>query len=177
MVTNLKKTVARSEFLWVKLLKDYFGLDNDIFIHLSYISPCLFQSKSNSDSLDAIIRYINILKNIGTIVICGDLNARSGIESDNISNVSDKHVPLNPDILQRNSEDIKVDDRGKQVNVLCIFTRMRILNVRILGDSFGIFTCQKSTGAIVVDYMIASEEFKIIFFPCASIPAFAFGLP
>ena len=47
--------------------------------------------------------------------------------------------------------------------MLCIFTRIRILNVRILGDSFGIFTCQKSTGASEVDYMIAPEEFKILF--------------
>ena len=163
---------SSSEFQWVKLLKDYFGLDKDIFICFSYISPCLFQSKSDSDSLNAIIRDINILKNNGNIVICGDLNARTGIDSDYISNDSDKHVPLDPsyiidsDILQRNSEDIKVDDRGKQVNELCISTRTRILNGRMLGDSFGKFTCQKSTGTSVVDYMIASEELMkdIIYF-------------
>ena len=68
--------------------------------------------------------------------------------------------------MQRNSEDTKVDDRGKQVNELCISSRMRILNVRILGDSFGKFTCQKPTGTSVVDYMIASEELlkDIIYF-------------
>ena len=51
-----------------------------------------------------------------------------------------------------------MDDRGKQVNELCISSRMRILNGRILGDAFGKFTCQKPMGASVVDYMIASEE-------------------
>ena len=138
----------------------------------SSISPCLFQSKSDSDSLDAIIRDRNILKNNGDIVVCGDLNARTGIESDDISNDSDKHVPLDPsyiidsDILQCNSEDIKVDDRSKQVNELCIATRMRILNGKMLGDYFGKFTCQKPTGTGVVDYMIPSEELMkdIIYF-------------
>ena len=34
----------------------------------------------------------------------------------------------------------------------------RILNGRIIGDSFGKFTCQKPTGASLVDYMIAAED-------------------
>ena len=163
---------SSSEFQWVKLLKDYFSLEKDIFICFSYISPCSFQSKSDSDSLEAIIRDINIFKNNGNVFICGDLNARTGVDPDFIVNDSDKHVPLDPsyiidsNILQRNSEDTKVDDRGKQVNELCISSRMRILNGRILGDSFGKFTCQKPTGASVVDYMFASEELlkDIIYF-------------
>ena len=68
--------------------------------------------------------------------------------------------------MQRNSEDTKVDNRGKQINELCISTGMPILNGITLGDSFGKFTCQKPTGASVVDYMIASEELlkDIIYF-------------
>ena len=163
---------SSSEFQWIKLLKDYFSLDKDIFICFSYISPCSFQSKSDSDSLEAIIRDINFFKNDGSIFICGDLNARTGLDPDFIDNDCDKHHPLDPsyiidsNILQRNSEDTKVDDRGKQVNELCISSRMRILNGRMLGDSFGKFTCQKPTGASVVDYMIASEELlkDIIYF-------------
>ena len=51
---------SSSEFQWIKLLKDYFSLDKDIFICFSYISPCSFQNKSDSDSLEAIIRDINV---------------------------------------------------------------------------------------------------------------------
>ena len=115
-------------------MKDYFSLDKDIFICFSYISPCSFQSKSDFDSLEAIIRDINIFKNKGNVFIRGDLNARTGVDPDFIVNDSDKHVPLDPsyiidsNILQRNSEDTKVDDRGKQVNDLCISSRMWILN-------------------------------------------------
>ena len=58
---------SSSEFQWVKLLKDYFSLEKDIFICFSYISPCSFQSQSDSDSLEAIIRDINIFKNNGNV--------------------------------------------------------------------------------------------------------------
>ena len=153
-----------SEFQLVKLLKKYFSIDEDIVVCFSNISPCSFQNKSDSDSLEAIIRNINIFKNDGNLFICGDLNARTELDPDLIGNDSDKHIPLDAsyiidsNILQRHSEDTKVDERGKQVIELCISPRMRILNGRTLGDSFGKFTCQKSTGASVVDYMLAPEE-------------------
>ena len=35
---------------------------------------------------------------------------------------------------------------------------MRILNGRVIGDLFGKYTCHKSTGSSVVDYIILSEE-------------------
>ena len=112
---------SSSEFQWVKLLKEYFSLGKDIFVCFSYISPCSFQNKSDSDSLEAIFRDINIFKNDGNIFICGDLNARTGVDSDFIGNDSAKHVPLDPSyvidssILQRHSEDTKMDERGKQI--------------------------------------------------------------
>ena len=115
-------------------MKDYFSLGKDILICFSYISPCSFQSKSDFDSLEAITRDIHIFKNNGNVFIRGDLNARTGVDPDFIVNDSDKDVPLDPSyiidsyILQLHSEDTKVDDRGKQVNELCISSRMRILN-------------------------------------------------
>ena len=52
------------------------------------------------------------------------------------------------------------------MNEFCIPSRLRILNGRTLGDLYGKFTCQKPTGASVVDYFIASEELlkDIIYF-------------
>ena len=153
-----------SEFQWVKLLKNAFNLEKDLFICFSYISPCMFQHKSDSDALDAIVRDINSYKNDGSILLCGDLNARTGSDTDFIINDDDGHIPLDPDYIidakvrKRESEDSKVDERGKQLNEVCIASRLRILNGRTLGDLFGKFTCQKPTGASVVDYFIASEE-------------------
>ena len=108
-------------------------------------------TKSKADTLDAIVRDINIYKSEGNILLCGDLNDRTGRELDFISKNDDKHLPLDTsyiidsDLKQRVSEDAKVDERGKQLIDLCISTRLRILNGRCTWDNYGKFTCQKPT--------------------------------
>ena len=153
-----------SEFQWLKLSKDFFHLDSDIYICFSYVTPCTFLQQSNEDTFDAIIRDVNVYRSKGNILLLGDLNARTGTEFDFICKDDDKHLPLDSsyiidsDLRQRMSEDSKVDERGKQVIDLCISSRLRILNGRSNGDNYGKFTCQKPTGASVVDYGIMSEE-------------------
>ena len=101
----------------------------------------------------------------GDIILCGDLNARSGSEPDFIQNDTyDSHLPIYDSYIcdkvheVRKSYDSKLDTRGKQLLALCITARMIILNDRMLGDSNGTFTCYKPTGNSVVDYVIVSEE-------------------
>ena len=43
---------------------------------------CNFGSKSDSDCIEAIIRDINCYKTNGNVFICGDLNARTGLDPD-----------------------------------------------------------------------------------------------
>ncbi|VDI33728.1 Hypothetical predicted protein [Mytilus galloprovincialis] len=100
----------------------------------------------------------------GNIILCCDLNARSGADTNFIENdVYDSHTPLcnnyEYDIVQdiRNSYDKKVDTRGKQLTEFCISTNMRILNGRVFGDLFDKFTCHKPVGSSVVDYVVVSE--------------------
>ena len=159
---TLKNT--SSEYQWIHLSKNFFQLEIDIYICFSYSSPCNFQNKSDTDSLDAIFRDITILKNNRHILLCGDLNARTGKDLDFIRNDTDKHIPLDPqyiidqNIQQCKSENTKVDDRGKQIIEMCITSGMRILNGRSTGDFLGKCTCQKPNGLSVVDYVISSEE-------------------
>ena len=54
---------------------------------------------------------------------------------------------------------------------LCISNRLRFLNGRVLGDSFGQYTCYTPNGASVVDYVLVSDDileqilrFKINYF-------------
>ncbi|CAG2207784.1 unnamed protein product [Mytilus edulis] len=61
-------------------------------------------------------------------------------------------------ILLRNSNDTKVNTRGKDLIDLCISHQLRFLNGRIIGDLFGKYTCYKPVGASVVDYAIMSES-------------------
>ena len=153
-----------SEYQWVKLCKTFFNLEKDIFICFSYISPCNFQTKSDSDTIEAVFRDMNLFNNTGQVLMCGDLNARTGSEIDFIIDDTDKHIPIDPqhvidqNIQQRKSQDTKLDDRGKQILDMCISSRMRILNGRTTGDLLGKCTCQKPNSSSVVDYVISSEE-------------------
>ena len=105
----------------------------------------------------------------------GDLNARTGQESDFIENKEhDSNIPLfddyTPDfnIINRLSQDSTVLPTGRLFNDICIQTGLRIFNGRCTGDLTGNFTCHNYKGSGVVDYCSkhVSESLlsKIIFF-------------
>ena len=109
----------------------------------------------------------------GKILIMGDLNARTGHESDFIENEEhDSNIPLfddyTPDynIINRLSQVSTVLPRGRLFKDICIQTGLRILNCRCTGDVTGNCTCHNYRGSSVVDYCSISESLltKIIFF-------------
>ena len=85
-------------------------------------------------------------KSEGDIMICSDLNARSGPQQDFILNDEIDHVPLydyyNIDnfSMSRQSEDSTIDARSRILNEICIGNQLRILNSRCFGDIFGQYT-------------------------------------
>ena len=102
----------------------------------------------------------------GSILILGDLNARTSTYSDFVNLDIDKLCddPLNNSnenfVNQRNSEDSKKPcKRGRELLNLCRELDISILNGRTLGDIFGKITCFRSNGCSVVDYGICSNDF------------------
>ncbi len=67
-----------------KLDKKYFQLTNDIFIINSYIKPANTSTKrsdvSGLDILHDLDQLINNLRAKGEVILCGDFNARIGLE-------------------------------------------------------------------------------------------------
>jgi hypothetical protein len=51
----------------------------------------------------------------------------------------------------------KLDSRGKDLIDLCISSQLRFVNGRVLGDTFGNFTCYTTHGASTLDYVLVSE--------------------
>jgi hypothetical protein len=135
---------------------------------LAYIIPSnsFYANQSTDEVLENIESdIVNRYSGKGNIILCGDLNARTGSESDCIQDDSnDEHLPLyenyNSVIIQekRCSHDCKVDNRGKKLLDLCIGSKLRFLNGRMWGNSYGKFTCIKPSGSSVVDYVIMSEK-------------------
>lgn len=102
---------------------------------------------------------------MGDIILCGDLNARTGREHDYVPFDSTAHVPISDGyyhieaaVNKRLICDSVVDTRGKDVIYLCVGNKLRIVNGRTLGDITGRYTCFNPTGCTVVDYFIVSEE-------------------
>ncbi|CAC5360011.1 unnamed protein product [Mytilus coruscus] len=150
------------DYQWVKLDKKFFNFAKNILLCLAYIIPAsssyIFQS--DDDPLATIEKdIINYFAERGHIVLCGDLNARTGSELDFIENdtydpfaMDDEEYEYDIGLQKRKSCDNKTDARDKQL------LQLRILNGRMLGDSNGNFTCFKPNGTSVVDYIIMSED-------------------
>ncbi len=153
-------------YMWLKLIKSFFGLEKDLYICNIYIPPKNSNFLKDGDSmLEDIEKDIQQFSAMGNILMCGDFNARVSNECDYIEFDSSKHLPLDdqykPDTVlpKRFCQDNECDARGKQLLSLCIASGIRILNGRFIGDSLGYYTCHRPNGSSVVDYMLTDEQF------------------
>lgn len=95
--------------------------------------------------------------------MAGDVNARTGSCPEFIENDTSTHNPIpnhcyNVNFVKerRVSQYTMTYSRGKELLELCIGNQLRILNGRRFGNITGRFTCFKTNGSSIVDYMIAS---------------------
>ena len=98
----------------------------------------------------------------GHILLCGDLNARTGLISDCIAD--DSSIPMSSppsyivdNEISRHSKDVTVNTQGRHLLDLCIGSRLQIVNVRFAEGS-GDITCYIPRGCSVVDYVVISAE-------------------
>ena len=153
-----------SELFWLKLSKNYFGFKNDLFLCFVYIAPAnsSYVLRHNLDILQLLENDIAQYSKLGSILVMGDTNARTGTVRDFIDN-DDKHIPIPSDTrkskltMERKSQDLHVCPRGKELLELCIQANLNILNGKTFGDRFGKYTSFQYNGNSVVDYCIVSE--------------------
>ncbi|CAG2216902.1 unnamed protein product [Mytilus edulis] len=127
--------------------------DNGNLSRLGKPVPKFFsQGSSDDDPLETIEKdIINYYAERGHKVLCGDFNVMTGSKLDFIENdtydpfvMDDEEYEYDIGLQKRKSCDNKVDARVKQLLLLCITLKLRILNGRMLGDSNGNFTCFKT---------------------------------
>ena len=98
----------------------------------------------------------------GRVILMGDLNSRTSLAKDYISNDNNQHIHVPPnytedrDIIQRKSQDsVKhACSFGNKLIQMCKSTSLKIVNGRVFGDSEGKFTCHQWNGSSVVDYVL-----------------------
>lgn len=153
------------DYIWIKLKQTFFHTANDIYLCAAYIPPVEspYLARLPKPLMEEIEKDIKYYGDKGDIILCGDLNARTGNALDFINNDSSKYLPtenyeLDHDINQRHSLDKEYKGRGPALIELCMSAQLRILNGRTFGDSLGKFTCHKWNGSSVVDYIITSHS-------------------
>jgi len=165
-VTFLKKT--HTEFMWVRLCKQFFGIDNDIFVCVVYISPNSSSFSHERDDIFSLIeKDVATYSKQGYCLVLGDFNARTNIEYDFVSNDSSKFLDslctdyiIDTHISRNNLDKKLVDKHGQLLLDLCRSSGLRIVNGRKLGDLQGNYTCYSHTGnPSVIDYILCSHQF------------------
>ena len=157
-----------ADYLWLRL--GAIRTEGNVYLCICYVPPenSTYTKAKQYDIVQSIEADIAEFAPLGKIIICGDLNGRTNNTQDYV--LEDENTSLNDDykytydnfFLRQSQDSARVNGRGQQILDLCMGSRMRILNGRILGDSVGHFTCHKWNGSSVADYMLASEEL----FPC-----------
>ena len=107
-------------------------------------------------------------KDIGTVIVTGDMNSRTGVSKDfiqndrlgeftarNVSNVFQYMSGTN--LLARQNEDNVVNTFGRKLLDLCKASGLRIVNGRHPNDPNGSVTFYNSIGYSLIDYVLIDE--------------------
>ena len=159
--------VTNSEYIWIKLPKEPFGISEDLYICFTYICP---KNSSYSNKRDDIFELIENdsakYSSLGSCIVMGDFNGKTSTNADYIVNDLNLNmdIPCDLDILdspipRNNMDDRPVDNHGDKLLDLCKNAGYRIVNGRILGDTLGHFTCYNHVGSpSVIDYMLVNTS-------------------
>lgn len=136
-----------NDLIWVRLSKSYFNWEDDIYLAVVYSSPenSSYTLRKNPEIFDILETDIASFSQKGKVIIAGDMNARTGTDPDYIVDEMSNYLPVPPEYVQdkpcrpRNSQDKmqRCNSYGRSLLELCKTTGLRILNGRVVGDSFG----------------------------------------
>ena len=141
---------VNGDIIWIKLQKDFFGLENDLFVCFVYASPLnsCYTKNLDYDIFDLVEGGISKYNKEGDVILAGDLNAKTNTENDFVSDIQDDHSPINNiniysydlPMERENVDKHPVDAQGHKFLQLCKNSNLRILNGRCCGDRLGNLT-------------------------------------
>jgi len=158
-----------SDVIWLKLCNSFFkGWDTDKYLGIAYFSPInsTYTKRLDIDYFELLEQEIVKYSSLGSVMITGDLNARSGVVPDYIDDDGSLDVnfidgfsaDVNVKLPKRDSHDKTVNQYGRSLLDLCKSCDLNILNGRTLGDCSGKFTCHEVAGSSVVDYTLVQRD-------------------
>ncbi len=160
-IDSIKTIQIGKSYIWLKIQKDIVSMDRHIFLCATYLPPAE-SPYYNEDTFSILQDEICHFQTKGNVLICGDLNARTGNEPDFVNTQGDKCItntcPSLPSYHLRNNYDNFTNKSGKSLLQLCQSLGLYIVNGRIRGDSFGCYTFNYFLGNSTVDYFITDID-------------------
>ena len=149
--------------LLIKFHKSFFGLNEDrslLFTYATPLSSCYTKSRTENilDKIETTLTNVDF--------IMGDLNGKTNLEHDYVSDMLDDHSPIpqgtkrDTPLSRNNTDPHPPDQQGKRILELCKNISFRILNGRTKGDLVGNLTRFPSAereSPSTIDYALSSE--------------------
>ena len=154
----IKQVKTGPFFIWIEINKCLTSTEKNVFLCATYIPPV--ESPYFKDEMfTALEDDISLFQANGQIIVCGDINARTGQSPDTLCTHGDKHIPGSvntppPPCPPRQNYDKATNTHGSQLLQLCRSLGLYIMNGRFRGDSYGRYTHSSPKGNSTVDYFI-----------------------
>ena len=151
-----KRSNVSGDVIWLRLKKQYFGLDEDILLCYCYIIP-----NAKQDAFDSLKGEVTKYMPKGAIAILGDLNSRTGIRPLIHSEVvikDSRTVVQALNVPQRRSEDKKMNQNGRKLRKIMSEFNLLMANGSMLGDIQGKFTCCAWNGMSTNDLFLFERK-------------------
>ena len=160
---KIRYDLSNENFLWCKILKEYLGYPEDLYLCVVYIPPeCSTREKREKKDHFKILKDTISKINGRNIVLMGDFNARTlTFEDTLLKEKNDDCLPVefySKVASKRSNQDLTGNKYGQKLTDFCISSGMYIANGRTLGDLQGKITCYQTNGSSTVDYSIVSEN-------------------
>ena len=176
-ISHLVKPISTTKYddiMAVRLKGKLLEENRDLILVNVYDSPenSSYKSKkikmgTHRPTLDILRDFLANIQDGTPYFIVGDFNARIGRKFEPVRDDRDLFDALRDGSYsssshainyQRNSEDSKLNERGKNLLDLIRGANLKILNGTTIGDVMGRFTCLRYNGSSVIDYMLAEDS-------------------
>jgi len=162
---NHINTVKQGKYYtWLKIHKELLSSRKVIFLCAIYILPSESPYYSE-DMFSTLEEETSHFQAQGNVLICGDLNARTGLQPDFTDTQGSKYINNKLTVINttfshihRNNHDHRVNKNGKYLIQLCRSLGLYIINGRLRGDTLGRFTFCSPLGDSTVDCMITDID-------------------
>jgi len=151
--------------MWLKIKKQTILTPQNLFLCAIYIPP-IESPYFNQDTFSDLENEISHFQTQGHVMICGDLNSRTGDRHDFVSTEGDDFITGDnihfPTYSPRQNYDKSTNVHGKEVLRLCRSLGLYIVNGRLRGDSLGRYTYSSALGSSSVDYAITDLNLNFL---------------